>query len=733
MFEDDIEARQGDEEQPGGEPRLFLSVPTWIVLALLALVPLVFATGFSNFERARELVMGTGVAGALVAWGAMLLGRRPLSLVAGRVHVLLLALAVYALAAIGWSTVPLLGVLGALHVVSLAAVVLLIAAPAGRPLRFVDFAVAVALGAGGSGLFGLLDLAGLRVFTPIWDPPGAAGAFDAVTFATAYYVVALPIVIGAAVRFGGRLRILFGASFLLAGLHFGIVAGWSFAAIFGVVCLFTALVIAAFQRGPALLPLYPPFALVALLALMVLGGQLLFETPAEPTDATNLPRLQSVSGLTPEVMRDAQVRQSNFAIDRVEEVRTDEARNYLLGVGLELFGEQPIIGHGIESWWPMQTRQIRADDPYVSGMFEYYPAFRSPHSGPIKIGVELGLVGLLLFGLWVVGVVWITVSALTSRSERVSWLVEHWALMTSFAAGLVFMFLTPLWELKAASLVWVAAAAMLTRVSAAINDFRDWSSVWALHRTEGADPGFKRFILVGAAALVCGLFVLVPTVLNGVSSYYRGFADHLMLRTHFEDAAETYRTAHRWYPARGENPYNAALAEYRVAQLADESPDIAEALRLRPHDARVHYLASVERIRANDFVAATRHARQAVQLNPNDMDARRGLAVSLQRLNRHEEAATATLEALRRNPPAAIRANLHQRLGELYEGALERPALAIDHYQQARDLLPAGMVRTQLGERIEELDKRIQRERLIREGKPVPPELMPQDVHDHAH
>src|SRR5690554_2397009 len=93
-----------------------------------------------------------------------------------------------------------------------------------------------------------------------------------------------------------------------------------------------------------------------------------------------------------------------------------EAYGYLFGVGMELLREQPVIGHGAASWWMMQTKYPRADDVHVRGMFDAYPAYKSPHNGFIKILVEFGLVGMLLFGLWLVGVIWITISVLTFRS-----------------------------------------------------------------------------------------------------------------------------------------------------------------------------------------------------------------------------------------------------------------------------------------------------------------------------
>lgn len=729
MLEDAIEARQGDDLLASSEERVRVGWSSWIVLVMLALVPVVFATGFSNFERFRTLLMGVGGGAALLMWGVALLRARPLSMVAGRVNILLLAFGLYVCLSLAWAPEFMSAALGVSHWLALIAVVLVIVAPVGRPLRFLDFAMAVALGVGGSGAIGLLDLAGIRAITPIWNPPGAAGGFDALSFATAYYVVALPIVMGGIARQTGRMRILFGACFLLGGLHFGVAAGWLFAGIFGVACMGIALLIAVFQRTASLLALTPVFALIGLLALMVLGGQVAFEQPAPSNDATSLPLIHERTEISLESLEDRNVRNAVFSIDRMEAPAGLDASAYLLGVGTELFAENPIVGHGAESWWQIQTRAVRGDDPYVRGMFEIYPAFKSPHNGLVKIAVEYGVIGLLLFVLWFGGVLWITVSALTYRSEQVAWLVEHWALLTTFVVGIIFMCITPLIELNASSLVWIASLAMLTRASAAMNDFRDWSSVWSLHTATG---GGKRFALAGGVAALLGIAIIVPVMFSTVSSYYRAFADNLMLRAQYARAIPEYEKALGWYPNNGDVLYNIALAKYRSAIPNEKGDELDQALELRPNDARVLYLASVRELKRSDHIASTALARRAIAANPNDIYSYRTLAASLQMLGRFDESAVVLQQAIDRTPPQAMLADLHLRLGEIYESSLDQPRKAIDQLKIAQQLLAPGFVRTQLSDRIGELEKRLERERLMREGKPVPAHLMPtEDPHEH--
>ena len=110
----------------------------------------------------------------------------------------------------------------------------------------------------------------------------------------------------------------------------------------------------------------------------------------------------------------------------------------------------------------------------------------------------------------------------------------------------------------------------------------------------------------------------------------------------------------------------------------------------------------------------------------------RMMAGSLQLVGRFDEAATVLTQAIERHPPQAMLADLHLRLGEIYEGSLDQPRKAIDHLKLAQQLLEPGFVRTQLAERIAELEKRLERDRLVREGKPIPDKLLPAaDPHGH--
>lgn len=260
-----------EDVQSSSRASISLAAPSWIVLFLLALTPPLFATGFSNFELLKELVLVGGVGVALVLWGIQAVRSRAVSMMAGRVTVLMLVFGLYALAATLWADNQLLGLWHSLHFVALAGVVLIVTSPVGRPLRFYDIALASGIGAALAAACGLLDLAGVGLFTAVWNPPGATGAFDAMEFATAYYVVVLPVLLGAIFRFPGRSRISFAVCFGLAGFHFALMSGWGVGAIFAATCLVAVLIVFAFQRTEAVMVLTPVVVLLGVLA--VFGDQ----------------------------------------------------------------------------------------------------------------------------------------------------------------------------------------------------------------------------------------------------------------------------------------------------------------------------------------------------------------------------------------------------------------------------------------------------------------------------
>lgn len=543
-----------------------LGIPAWLILFVIAATPVVFATGFSEFEVVKEFVLAIGSGVALAIWAGTLIARGRLAVVAGRVVALIAAFGLFVVGSLIWSSSILYGAAHASQLFALVAAVIVLSAPTERPVRFFDFAVAVSAGLGIAGVFGMLDLAGVGVFTTVWDPPGPTGSFDAMEFAVAYYAVAIPVALAAVQYVDSWARIFFGIAALLGAVHFGLVADWLFVGIFLGACLAAALLIVAFEGIETVMALSPIGAMVGLVLLVAFVTAEFVSVPAEPNDATSLPVLKRDAGINKQVLEESKIRNPSFAIGRMETVRSLEERAYLASVSFDLFQERPFVGRGAGAWWRLQTKHPNMDNPAVSRRFAHYPAYRSPHNAWSKLVVEYGVIGLALFALWLAGCAAIGLGALGRSGEHPSLIDEQWGLWALGLAGLAFATVTPLIELAPAAIVWVSGIAVLTRRSAAVNEYRGASMRWTI---EGS--GRSRGVGVVAAALAVGLAGIVSV--DSVSRLYRGWGDQLMLRTYYKRAVAQYEKAHAWMPIRGDVLYNKTLARNRVGSLNAEVTD----------------------------------------------------------------------------------------------------------------------------------------------------------------
>jgi len=125
-----------------------------------------------------------------------------------------------------------------------------------------------------------------------------------------------------------------------------------------------------------------------------------------------------------------------------------------------------------------------------------------------------------------------------------------------------------------------------------------------------------------------------------------------------------------------------------------------------------------------------RVARRAVHVFPNYVEGRRTLALAFDLQDRFEEAANTLLDILALDPPDSVKVALHKELGEYYKGPLKQPAKAVEHKNKALDMMePDDPARQRLEEDVKALKTKIERQRLEREGKPVPPGLRPDAKH----
>jgi len=704
-----------------------------VVVAAVILVPAVFATGYTEYETIKQIALVALAGLGLGAFGLAVLRGQKVSMTAGRIQAVVATLAAFVLLSVAWAPAWQAGMMPALHWVALAGLFLLVTSPAGYSPDFGFVSSAAAAGTAVAATLGLLDLAGVGLFSAVWDPPGATGSFDAREFAVGYYAAVLPLLVAAAVRARGLPRILAIAGGLLGAAHFGLVANVDMLLIWGGVLVAVTLVIAVLQGFSRLPLLFGVLGAAAIVGLLALGVAMVRPTVGSTTDATALPWVES--GKPERDLSNPEIRDVRFAIRRTEEAPNWRARSYVLGVAFDLFREQPVIGHGPGGWWASQTKYPRPDDPFVKGLFERWPAFRSPHNAYARVMVEFGGVGLFLLFAWLSTVFAITLTALARKEELENWIIEHWGLTSSVASGLVFAAFTPALERAPAATVVFVAAGLLVRESAALNEYRGLSEVWTIN---GAGRRWDTAVFTGILPVALGVAAVAASVWYGVAEYQRSWGDLAMLRTQHERAVEIYADAHETLGGDGEVLYNRAMAIKRTG-----STDIVElvnqAAELRPYDVRIVNLLSSIHLSTQNYAEAATASRRAVELFPNYVEGRRNLAAALDLQGRVNDAANELLAILELHPPDGLKGRIHRDLGQYYEGPLDNPAKALEHYEKALALLEDDFLKKDVEPKIEELRREIQRRRLMREGKPIPKNLMPgkppagfeHDGHDH--
>lgn len=733
--EEDVEAQDAGAGEviaapAGAEGRL--GVSSALALVALAGVPLAFANGLSSAAHLKAGVL-TALAGLSLLWWGMEVVRAPRVVVrSARTLALAVAFGVWSALALLWSPQWRVGVLDVAPLVALMGLVVVIGAPVGRALRLEDLGRALGVGMLGAGLSGVLELAGVRVFTMIWDAPGATGVFDAAAFGAAFHMVALPVVLSALARAEDNLtRALAGLGALAGAVHLGLLAEPGQLAILtcGLALALTGR--AAWGQGKPLRELG-----VSLIALVIAAGAFAMRPPMEPpntppSDAVQLPALDFTQRSARRIGNTAQIRNAAFASERMHSPMSEDDRAITSQVAARLVAERPIVGHGAGGWAYNQTRVLPEDASLLLKQFTYYASYKRPHNALWWLLVEQGVLGVLLLLGWLLAVLagqWTAASRGDDGERADRGMVGEWGALASVLVGVMLLETLPLLALAPAALVLVVSAAWLSAQG-----------------SEASSRGLRQPItlerpskLLAALAVLVGAAVIVPVAFEAPSAYYRGIGDQLMLRMRYEDARKNYLRAHELYPATAAPLYNAALAAYHTNKLEDARPQLDEAIQAHPNDARPHLLKAVAQLRRRHFGEAVKAADEAIRLAPNALEARKTKASALHLNNKFKDAIAALEALLATNPPARYKADAYMQIAQTYAGPLAQPSSALEPYRNALKHMDRPFYRDQIQTQIKELERRLQRERLIREGKPVPKELMPKDDghghgHDHGH
>jgi UDP-GlcNAc:undecaprenyl-phosphate/decaprenyl-phosphate GlcNAc-1-phosphate transferase len=259
-------------------------------------------------------------------------------------------------------------------------------------------------------------------------------------------------------------------------------------------------------------------------------------------------------------------------------------------IAVEQFRDEPLAGVGAGNYETTYYLERRTDEPITQ-----------PHSLELQTLAELGVVGMLALGLFVLG-------ALGGLGARVRAQREpggRRALIV--AAGGMFA----VW-LAQTSVDWLHVIPGVTAI--ALCGAAVLVASWAHERATTAGRMRTVLLVVGVAAVLVGAYTVGRSTL---AEKYRNDANQVLA----SDPADAVRDADR---ALDLNPnslpalYVKAAAFARLDQYEDARATLGEATRLEPHDYVPWVLLGDLAVRRGDLARARRDYTRAARLNPRD-------------------------------------------------------------------------------------------------------------------
>ena len=345
---------------------------------------------------------------------------------------------------------------------------------------------------------------------------------------------------------------------------------------------------------------------------------------------------------------------------------------------IDLIFERPFLGVGLGNYEfaipEFMSRESLVVKDQMEKLNEHDLMAFTVHNEYLELWAEIGLIGLLIFGVLLLQIGWALVDLVRRYLQgEMSFLAVGF--MASFAATLTHAFFSSNFQQPASALhFWIAVGL-----------------VWALHLN------VQRQIPVRLFAIASRKVAVGMVVLSGAISFFalamstRTIAGEVYYQRGRQALHEQeYAVAEAWYrEAVAHRPtryYRARQGLGTVLYDREKWDEAIEVFRQSlvdfPHNARVHHLLGQALAKTGHDSAAVVHARRAVALNPIKVAFHTGLAEVFLHFGRSAEAIEVAERALALEPDNATVLHLlgrsHAKAGNLeeakrsYRRALER-------------------------------------------------------------
>lgn len=683
----------------------------WLVLAAVALAPVVFDTGTADVFNLTKLTLITVL---VVPAAALVLVSRPRPRPpVPRAAVPVAVFAAVTALATALSINPLTSLIGAYQrynglltlLVDIAAAAVVVACAWDRAARIRELAFAILAGATVLAAYVTVQATGHDYFAfrdAFGNPdPFPGGGMGNSNFAGGYLAITLPLWTIPILRPpAGRARLARRAA--AAGTALGAVALWLTESRGGLVAaLAAAVALAVLHRGrvprAAVVGTVAAAAIVVVVAVVVVWHPFMDDVPS-PLEGIGVLRTESV------------------------DIRGEQWR-----AAVSMIADRPVLGSGPESYVALASRHRSPEAGAAEGLL----LADKPHNLLLETGVASGLVGIAaLVAVYAV----VLRGAVRTRATADETDV---ALVAALAAYLVQAQFSI--DVPALALVgWLLVAALVVRtdpqvVAARAAVERASTSKRSRPKPTARAPerlvGVPRPVVVGTVGLVAAALVAVA-----VQPYFADRDAGTALRLAADDDATVRDVAGAWRAAIERHPWESTyrldegIAWERAALAATDPQQVAayaqaaaasygEAERLRPGTAlvaarRANTATLLARAGAATFDEAEAAWQRALDLDPYDWEVHNGYALMLVSWANAEDGDLATLERAERelevtvyirNDQADVWANLAQVRGALGDdaGADEAQAAAdeISRRTPPRGRAAPGLVRGVAGTR----------------------------------